>query len=290
MHPAESSPAKHVSQLLHGLHGAAVLQGRQLRFGLFGALQSVGQLLGGVDFAGADRVSEGVAFAQLEVVEVARRDVESRFQLHVFVGEEPGVEAVEQDRLISGVSHQRFPGVVALPWCFDDDDPGAETGEVHATQDAFFVAFDIYFQKMDWPIRGVLFADRRQCTGLYGEATHVHALVFVLPGDRRIGCGQAGIGDGVERHFAGLVAGDALHGGIAGALLAEGVVVVLHRLDVHALPAVVIEGFGDRVVMWVVGTDIDIEALLDLLEGTPQADVFKILRIRNERHGRFLSV
>jgi hypothetical protein len=30
--------------------------------------------------------------------------------------------------------------------------------------------------------------------------------------------------------------------------------------------------------------------VLELFKRAPQADVFKILRIRNERHGRFLSV
>jgi hypothetical protein len=81
-----------------------------------------------------------------------------------------------------------------------------------------------------------------------------------------------------------------LHGGIARALLAQRVEVILHRLDVDAVPAVIVEGFGDRVVARVIGADIDVETVFELLECAPQADVFKILCIRNERHDRFLSV
>lgn len=113
-------------------HGAAVLQCLQLRFGLFGAAQDSGELLGGVVFACAERVGEGVASAQLEVVQIAWRDIEGGFEAHVFIGEEPGVEAVEQYRLVARLCDEMFPGVVALPWSFDDDDPWTEAAEVHA--------------------------------------------------------------------------------------------------------------------------------------------------------------
>ena len=85
-------------------------------FSLFSAVQSVGELLCGVELVGSQRVGEGVALAQLEVVEVARRDVERGFEVVVFVGEEPGVEAVEQDRLIACVGDQVFPRVIAQLW------------------------------------------------------------------------------------------------------------------------------------------------------------------------------
>jgi len=119
---------------------------------------------------------------------------------------------------------------------------------------------------------------------------YVHAEVFALLGDGGVGGGEACAGNAIEGHFAGLVAGDALHCGVARALLAERVVVVLHRLDVNAVPTVIVEGSGDRVVAGVVGTDVDVETVFELFKRAPQTDVFKILRIRNERHGRFLSV
>jgi hypothetical protein len=290
LHRCKSGPAQYIPQRLHCPHGAAVLQGKQLRFGLFGAVQSVGELLCGVEFVGAQWMGEGVALAQLEVAEVARWDVECGFEAQVFVGEEPGVEAVEQDRLIAGIGDQVLPSVVALPWGFDDDDPWAEAAEVHSAQDGFFVAFDVDLQKMDWPIGSILFANRSQGAGFDGEAAHVHAEVFALLGDGRVGSGKAGAGNAVEGHFAGLVAGDTLHGGVAWALLAERVVVILHRFDVNAAPAVIVEGFGDRVVGRIVGADVDVKTVFKLLECAPQADVFKVLRVRNERHGRFLSV
>lgn len=67
----------------------------QLTFSLFGTVQGFGELFGGVGFVGAgrgERLGEGVAAAELEVVEVAGRDVEHGFEVEVFVGEEPGVK------------------------------------------------------------------------------------------------------------------------------------------------------------------------------------------------------
>jgi hypothetical protein len=40
----------------------------------------------------------------------------------------------------------------------------------------------------------------------------------------------------------------------------------------------------------IVGADVDIEAVLDGFEGAPQAYVFEVLCVGNERHGRILSV
>jgi len=231
-----------------------------------------------------------VAFAQLEVVEVARWQVERGFEVDVFVGEEEAVEAVEQDVGIAGVGHQVFPGVVALPWGFDEDDPGAEAAEVHAAQDGLFVTLDVDFQEVDWPLGGVFFADRGQCACVDSEALHVHAEVFAFLRNDRVSGGQAGVGNAVESQFARLVAGHALQRGVAGAMLAECVVVVLHRLDIDALPAAIIKGLGDRVVDRVVGADVDIKTVFKILQGAPQAYVLEILCVRNERHGRFLSV
>lgn len=256
------------------------MQGKQLRFGLFGAVQGGGELLGGVEFAGARGVGEGVALAQPEVVEIARREVEGRLDAQVFFGQEPRVEAIEQDRLVASVGDQVFPSVIAQPWGFDDDDPWAEAAEVHAAQDGFFVAFDVYLQKMYWPIGSILFADGGQCAGFDGEAAHVHAEVFALLGDGWVRGGEAGAGDAVEGDFARLVAGDALHGGIARALLAQRVVVILHRLDVDAVPAVIVEGFGDRVVARVIGADIDVETVFELLEcAPPYSEGYKVLQL-----------
>ena len=262
----------------------------QLAFSLFGAVQGVGELFGGVGFVGVERVGEGVAVAELEVVEGAGWNLERRFEVEVFVGEELGVEAVEHDGLIAGVGDQVFPGVIAQPWGFDQDDPWAEAAEVHAAQDGFFVAFDVDLEKVDRPVGGVLFADRGEGAGFDRETVDVHAEVFALLGNDGVGGGQAGVRDAVEGYGAGLVAGDALHGGVARALLAERVVVILHRFDVDALPAVVVESFGDRVVARIIGADVDVETVFELLERAPQADIFEVLCIGYERHGRFLSV
>lgn len=262
----------------------------QLAFSLFGTVQGVGELFGGVRFVGVEWMREGVAAAELEVVEGAGWDLERRFEVEVFVGEEPGVEAVEHDGLIAGVGDQVFPGVIAQPWGFDQDDPRTEAAEVHAAQDGFFVAFDVDLEKVDGPVGGVLCADRSEGAGFDRKAVDVHAEVFALLGNDGVGGGQAGVRDAVEGYGAGLVAGDALKRDVTRALLAEGVVVILHRFDVDALPSMVVEGFGNRVVERVVGADVDEEAVFDLLERAPQADVFKVLCIGDERHGRFLSV
>lgn len=94
MYSVESGPAQDFAQFLQGAPGAAVLHGTQFGFGVLGALQ------GGFQF-GVERVGEGVAFAELEVVEVAGRQVEGGFEAGVFVGEEVSVEAVEEYVLVS---------------------------------------------------------------------------------------------------------------------------------------------------------------------------------------------
>lgn len=149
-----------------GFPGSTILHRSPLCFGLFGALQGGGELVFGV----ADGVAEVVAFAELELVQVARWDVDGGFEVQVFVSEVVGVDAVEQDGLIAGVGDEGSPGLVAVPWGFD------------------------------------------------------------------------------------------------------------------------IEGFGHGVVGGVVGAGVDVEAVFDGFEGAPQADVFEILCVRNERPCGFLSV
>lgn len=208
----------------------------------------------------------------------------------MFVGEEPGVDAVEQDGFVAGVGDEVFPGVVAGPWGFDEDDPGAPCGEVHAAQDGFFVAFDVDFQEVDGAVLGVLLADGGEGAGFDGLTVDVHAEGRAFLAGGWVDGREAGAGDAVEGEFVGAVAGHALQVGVVGALLAEGVVVGLHRLDVDAGPATVVEGFGDGIVDGVVGADVDVEAVFELFEGAPQADVFEILCVRNEGHCGFLSV
>ena len=273
-------------EFLQGAPGSAVLHRPQLGFGVFGALQGGGEVVFGV----GDGVAEVVAFAELEVVQVARRDVEGGFEGQVLFGEVVGVDAVEQDGLVAGAGDEGFPGLVAFPRGFDEDDPRPPLSEVHAAQDGFFVAFDVDFQEVDRAISGVLFADGGQGAGCDGLAAHVQPGVFVLLGQGRVEGREAGAGDAVEGQVIGAFTGHALQVDVVGALLAEGIVVIWHGFDVDAGPAVVVEGFGDGVVGGVVGPDVDIEAVFDIFEGAPQADVFEILCVRNERHGRILSV
>lgn len=152
------------------------------------------------------------------------------------------------------------------------------------------MTFDINLQKVDRSISGVFFADRGERACLDREATHIHAEVFALLGDGGVCGGKTCAGNTVKGHFARVVAGDALYGDVAWALLTERGVVILHRLDVYALPAMVVERFGDGVVARIVGAHVDVETVFELLERTPQADIFKVLCKRDERHGRFLSV
>ncbi len=60
--------------------------------------------------------------------------------------------------------------------------------------------------------------------------------------------------------------------------------VIGDRLDVDAGPAVVIKRLGDGVVDGIVGANVDVEAVFDVSEGAPQADVFEVLCVGNERH------
>ncbi len=257
----------------------------QLCFGLFGALQGGGELVFGV----ADGVAEVVAFAELELVQVARRDVEGGFEVQVFFGEVVGVDAVEQDGLVAGVGDEVFPGLVAGPGGFDEDYPWSPLAEVHAAQDGFFVAFDIDFEEVNGAAPGVFFADGGQGAGLDRLAAHVHAGVFVHFGHGRVEGREAGAGDAVEGQVVSTFPSRALQVGVFGTLLAKGFVVVGHRFDVDAGPAAVVERLGDRVMGGMVRPHVDVEAVLDSLEGAPQAYVFEILCIRNESHWRILS-
>ncbi len=55
--------------------------------------------------------------------------------------------------------------------------------------------------------------------------------------------------------------------------------IVRRRLDMHATPALVVECDTDGVKYRILSTDIDKEAALDMLEGTPEDNVFKILGV-----------
>ena len=208
----------------------------------------------------------------------------------MFVGQKVAVKAVEEYVGVAGVGDQVFPSVVALERGFDEDDPRAKAAKVHAAQHGFFVAFNVDFQEVDFAAGGVFFADRGQGAGLDGEVLHVQTEFFALLGDDRVGGGQAGPGNAVEGHFARFIAGNALQRRVARALLAQGVVEVLHRLDVDAAPAAIVERLGYRIVDRIIGADIDVEAVFKELEGAPQAYVFEILCVRDELHGHSLSV
>ncbi|MNI58102.1 hypothetical protein D3C73_1131970 [compost metagenome] len=230
-----------------------------------------------------------MAFAELELVQVARRDVEGGFEVQVFFGEVVGVDAVEQDGVVAGVGDEGFPGLVAGPGGFDKDHPWPPLAEVHAAQDGFFVAFDIDFQEVNGAALGVFFADGGQGAGLDRLVAHVHAGVSVQFGHGRVQGREAGAGDAVEGQFVSTFPGRALQVDVFGTLLAQGFEIVGHRFDVDAGPAVVVERLGDGVMGGIVCPDVDVEAVLDGFEGAPQAYVFEILCVGNERHWRILS-
>ncbi len=58
----------------------------------------------------------------------------------------------------------------------------------------------------------------------------------------------------------------------------------------HTSPAVLVKCETNRVDYWVLGTDIDIEAIFDVLERTPEHDIFKILCVGNETHVRVIAM
>ncbi len=107
------------------------------------------------------------------------------------------------------------------------------------------MAFDVDFQEMDIAVPGVFFADGAQGAGLDRLAAHVHAGVFVQFRHGRIEGREAGAGDAVEGQVVSTFPGRALQVGVFGTLLAQGFVVVGHRFDVDAGPAMVIERLGD---------------------------------------------
>ena len=61
--------------------------------------------------------------------------------------------------------------------------------------------------------------------------------------------------------------------------------VFVQRFDVQAMPAQVVKRLGDGIVRRVIGADVDIKTVLDVLERTHQHHVFAILRVRDKTHG-----
>ncbi len=56
------------------------------------------------------------------------------------------------------------------------------------------------------------------------------------------------------------------------------------RLDVDAAPAAVMEGAGGRSRIRMRRPDVDIEAVRDMLQGTPEQHILEIPGVRDERH------
>gem|GEM_PF-2229675 len=93
-----------------------------------------------------------------------------------------------------------------------------------------------------------------------------------------------------ERQSLALVADCQLEHGLVRARCPQQGRVLLGRLDMHATPAVLIKCEADRVNYRVLGTDINIKTIFDMLQRTPEHDIFKILCVGNETHIRVIAM
>src|SRR6185312_8130337 len=136
---------------------------------------------------------------------------------------------------------------------------------------------------------GVVRADSVQCHALNYSLLEHMTLGRVSMGEDRVRRRQAGSFHFKKPGRAWLVSHGDAQVDVVWAILDQAVIPTLHGLNVDALPAALIKGFGDRVVDGILRADVDIKAALHLFQRTPQKDIFAILCIGDKRtlkHGR----
>ena len=163
----------------------------------------------------------------------------------------------KQDVLIAGVGDQVFPGVVAFERGFDEDESRRKRLKSMPRSTVSSWPSTSTFRK--WIGRSAACSSQIE--------VNVRAFTVRLCTSRprslrsfsnhRVSGGQAGAGNAVKGDFAGRIAGDALQGGVARPLLDQGVVEILHRLDVDAVPAAIIESLRHRIMDGIVGADVE---------------------------------
>src|SRR5689334_19561906 len=99
-------------------------------------------------------------------------------------------------------------------------------------------------------------------------------------GQRRQTCSR----ENVERQEATLLADGYPKRRIARALCCQPSAVRFDGFDIYAAPASLIEGESYRMEFGVIGSDIDIEAILDVTKRPMEHDILEVLRMGNKWH------
>ena len=226
-----------------------------------------------------------------EAVESVGRHLQGGQQFGVLLGDVVAVEAIEIGELVAARGEQVFPQVVvgdraARHGGFDQDDPGPGSLQTGALQHFAFRAFYVDFEEVDVPPWRVLL--QQGIEGLHGDGDCVDLAAALAVGVCNGGVqrGQAGFGDVVEGHRPGAAGDCDLHIRVAWPIGLELAVPVGHGFDVEPVPALFVEPAGDRIDHGVVGADVHVVAGAHMLQGPPEHDVFKVLRVGNDGHGR----
>ena len=109
----------------------------------------------------------------------------------------------------------------------------------------------------------------------------------VLSRDLRVQRGQTRAGDDVQGALPNLPAHRHFQVGVARSGQHELIKILVQRLHVDTGPASLVEGVGNRKLLRVSRSDIDVEAPLQIAERTPQNHVLVVLCVGNERHEIF---
>ncbi len=237
--------------------------------------------------AGRHLVAFGVVAG--EAVEQAERPVEARAQRLGFLGGDvEAVQPVEPDELVARLQQDRLPALVvgglgAGPRRLHQDDPWPDPGEIAAGEDALLGAFHVDLEEVDNG-RGILLADAGEAAGADDDAVDRPARRAMPLGQHSVEGGQPGALDGVEDLLAFAIVERDLEVDVSRPLRLDLQEVLQARLDVHAMPAAIVEGPGHGMLRRVGGAHVDVEAARDIAEGTHQHDVFAVLRVGDHGH------
>ena len=134
-------------------------------------------------------------------------------------------------------------------------------------------------------VGSVQLADPPEGQGLDGDLLDldpVHGVDRCSIGGREL----VELGDHEEGHDALALVADRRHGEVSRATELEAGDSSGQGLDVDAVPATLVEGAGHRADVGVTGADVDVEALVEVTEGSVQQDVLAVLGVGDEAHAQ----
>ena len=159
--------------------------------------------------------------------------------------------------------------------------PRPEAPEVHALQNGSLKPLHIHLQKMNLT-RGMRQTNRTQGGHRGAYITALVPLADVLVNHLAICCCPAAHLALPDVDLANAGAHRRAQVDVAGPIPLQGSHMTVQGFNIDAVPTLFVKQPGDGVDARVIGTHVNVETSLHLLERTPQHDIFKILRVGND--------